>query len=40
MEQGSHNELMSTGGIYSKLYNAQFNAAEPVTGCTAANPTG
>ena len=25
VEQGNHDELMRTGGIYANLYNTQFN---------------
>jgi ATP-binding cassette subfamily B protein len=34
-ERGSHDELLSAGGLYAELYRTQFARQDPATGVTA-----
>ncbi|MGI4852731.1 MAG: ABC transporter ATP-binding protein [Janthinobacterium lividum] len=38
VEEGSHAELMQTGGTYQRLYNMQFRESEPISLTDAAAP--
>ena len=38
VEEGSHAELMRTGGTYQRLYNLQFAESEPIPLTEAADP--